>query len=142
MVAAIKKNKDTKECFDKAILAAGKTGFTRDAALGIELAGKYFLSINDKYWCKFYFTCAYELYTEWGTIAKVTHFKSCHGKHIENQSIANIGLSSQNSSGRYWFSGDENKIHDAVNFDMLSKSSYTRPQSFPTVSTIELSTVK
>jgi tetratricopeptide (TPR) repeat protein len=127
LVAAIKKKKDTQLCFDKAILAAGKTGFTQDAALGNELAGEYFLSMDDEYWCTFYFTRAYELYTEWGALAKVAHFKSRHGEHIEKQSIIDGGRpASQSSCGRYWLSGDESKIHDAVNFDMLSKSSDTR----------------
>jgi predicted ATPase len=123
LVAAIKKKKDTKECFDKAIMTAGRTGFTQDAALGNELAGDYFLSMDNEYWCKFYFTRAYELYTEWGALAKVAHFKSRHGEHIEKQSIINSRRPSQNSNGRYWLSGDETKIYDAVNFDMLSSKS-------------------
>jgi hypothetical protein len=126
LVAAIKKKNDTKLCFDNAIMAAGKTGFTQDAALGNELAGEYFLSMDDEYLCKFYFTRAYELYKEWGALTKVAHFKSRHGEHIDLQSITDGDRSSQSSSGRYWSSSDESKIHDAVNFDMLSKSNDTR----------------
>ena len=111
-----------KEAFDKAISAASRAGFLHDAALGNELVGEYFLSIGNSFWCKHYFTKAYELYSEWGALAKVKLLKAQRSEYIDaaptSRDLTRGGSST--ISGRHWLSGEEIQIHKQVNLDLLS----------------------
>ena len=71
---AVKKGRSTDEVlslFGKAISASRKAGFTHDAALANELAGKYCLGQNKSLQAHHYFAEAIELYRSWGAQAKV-----------------------------------------------------------------------
>ena len=76
---ALNKNKKKKRhdetrvisLFNDAVSASRKAGFTHDAALANELAGKYCLSLNDRERARFYMMDALELYGVWEAQAKV-----------------------------------------------------------------------
>ena len=110
-----------KEWFDKGIAAAGRAGFTQDAAIGNELAGEYCLSMGDVFWASHYFTRSYELYSEWGLKIKVDYLKDVRGEYIDFSKKKVRGRKSTLSSVvRDWTSGDSSLIHKSVNWDMLS----------------------
>jgi hypothetical protein len=117
-----KDSDEVKRSFDKAIAAAGKAGFTQDAALGNELAGEYFLSLgDDDFWTKHYFSRAHELYHEWGAQAKVDHLFSTRGEYIDTATT--MHKSTMKSSVPQGVFGQDSKIHRAVNLDLLSATS-------------------
>lgn len=67
--------------YDHGIEAALKLCFMQDAALGSELAGEYFMSLDhDK--AKHYFCQAQRLYNEWGATAKVNHLASLRPTYL------------------------------------------------------------
>jgi predicted ATPase len=70
--------------FDLAISVSKKAGFVQDAALANELAGEYFLRINDGHWSSVYLTQAHRLYKEWGAHAKVSHLLEHRGPYLDH----------------------------------------------------------
>ena len=66
-----KSSEVVKTMFDDAIRSARRSGFTQDAALANELAGKHFLSVRDDFLASCYLSTAQELYDDWGATAKV-----------------------------------------------------------------------
>ena len=114
-----RKRRTIKDLYDKAIAAASKAGFVQDAALGNEMAAEYFLSVNDGFWSKHYFTRALELYLEWGARAKVDHLLQTRGDYI-NVNNGGRRRSSIPSSIKHWVSGDDSQIHNSLNLDLLS----------------------
>ena len=64
-----------REMFDEAIRTAKRTGFTQDAALACEVAGRYFVSIKDEVSATSYLTSAMTLYDDWGAQGKVDHLE-------------------------------------------------------------------
>jgi predicted ATPase len=64
-------SKQVQAFYDKAIRAAGRTGFTHHQAIGNEQAGLYFLNKQkDRAWAATYLTRAWELFDHWGAKAK------------------------------------------------------------------------
>lgn len=59
--------------FNQAIISSKKSGFTHDAALAHELAGKYFLTLRDHEAAAQHLTDARQLYGAWRAHAKVNH---------------------------------------------------------------------
>lgn len=109
-----------KGAYDKAIAAAGKAGFRQDAALGNELAGEYFLSLGDDYWPRHYFSKSHELYDEWGAKAKTDQLFKTRGDYIDIEK--KMKRSTFSSGLRYWVSGEDSKIHNAVDLELLSRN--------------------
>ena len=64
-----------KAAFDKAISVSIRCGFTQNAALANELAGRFFMREGDSDWGVFYLMAAAELYHEWDAVGKVDHLK-------------------------------------------------------------------
>ena len=112
---------EVKVAYDKAIAAAGKAGFRQDAALGNELAGEYFVSLGDDYWPGHYFSKSHELYDEWGAKAKTDHLYKTRGDYIDTEK--KMMTSTFTSSVHHWASGEDSKIHKAVNRELLSRRS-------------------
>jgi hypothetical protein len=110
-----------KDAFDNAIAMAGKAGFRQDAALGNELAGEYLLTTGDDntFWAEFYFSRAYDLYMEWGAVAKADQLKTKQGDLIK-ESLGNPRASTNSSRARHLVSGDDSLIHRAVRLDLLT----------------------
>jgi hypothetical protein len=80
--AASMKEKDpevVRRAFDKAIASASRSGFVHHAALANERVGMFFLGRNDNEWGEFYLRRAYQLYMEWGAIAKVDQLRELYG---------------------------------------------------------------
>jgi predicted ATPase len=117
-----RKRQDTvKAAFDKAIAIAGKAGFRQDAALGNELAGEYLLTTREHntFWAEFYFSRAYDLYMEWGAVAKADQLKTKRGDLIK-ESLGNRKASTNSSNLRHLVSGDHDSfIHKAVRLEQL-----------------------
>ena len=68
----------TKEKYDKAIKACGRSGFMHHQAFMNERAGLFFLQQNDIEWAKTYLTRAVDLYTDWGALGKVARLRQAH----------------------------------------------------------------
>jgi histidine kinase len=111
-----------KNAFDEAIVMAGKAGFRQDAALGNELAGEYSLTTREDntFWAEFYFSRAYDLYMEWGAVAKADQLKTKRGDLIK-ESLGNRSASTNSSSLRCLASGDDSLIHNAVRLELLTR---------------------
>ena len=113
---------EVKRAFDRAISAAGKAGFRQDAALGSELAGEFFLAAGDFFWSKNYFTRSLELYKDWGARAKVDQLRERRGMYIDESKIGS-SRSTMSSNLREFFSGDNTKIHNTIDFMLMSSKS-------------------
>lgn len=99
-----------KEKIDEEILAmVGKAGFTQDAALGNELAEEYFLQLKEDCWKCHYFTCTYDLYSDWGAVAKLEHQEHHHSQCLDSRGQLHRQVST-NSSRWYWLSSNKNDI--------------------------------
>lgn len=59
------------ELYDQSIKGALENAFTQDAALACELAGHFYLGINDRSNAERYLKEAHLYYTRWGAVAKV-----------------------------------------------------------------------
>ena len=96
-----KKDDDTsavQAAYDKAITVAGKRGFLHDQALGNELAGQYFLKRKDVSWAETYLTRSYELFSQWGAVAKVRQMEQKYGD-ILGSTIAKMPMATASKFG-------------------------------------------
>ncbi|CAB9529889.1 Histidine kinase [Seminavis robusta] len=59
------------KAYDKAVMTAGRSGFSQDEALANELAASFFLSVGNFPKASNYLTRAHELYESWGAHGKV-----------------------------------------------------------------------
>ena len=117
------KEEEVLALFTEAIIASKKAGFTHDAALGHELAGKYVLARGNNATAAQHLRDARQLYGAWGAHAKVNHllekysFLSC-GRE-------NLRLSTYSSHrGKARFSGEPTAKHrrfDPFRFGRMSK---------------------
>ncbi len=64
-----------KQHYDKAISLANQHQFINDEALAWELAGKFYMNINETYLANFYLQNAVRCYDTWGAFAKVKHLE-------------------------------------------------------------------
>ncbi len=64
-----------KQHYDKAISLANQHQFINDEALAWELAGKFYIDINEPYLANFYLQNAVRCYDTWGAFAKVKHLE-------------------------------------------------------------------
>jgi hypothetical protein len=119
-----KRQNTVKDAFDRAIAMAGKAGFRQDAALGNELAGEYLLMTGEdnKFWTELYFSRAYDLYMEWGAVAKADQLKTKRGDSIK-ESLGNRRASTTSSSLQHLVSGDDSVIHRSVRLELLTRAS-------------------
>ena len=95
--------------FGEAISSARKSGFTQDAALASELAGRYSMKLSDMESAKQYYEMAIEFYTLWGADAKVDQLIE------QNHFIEDARTESSqffNVRGKSRFSNDTSSRHE------------------------------
>ncbi len=83
------KRNEARAFYDKAINAAGEQEFLHEAALGNELAGRFYAEESASVVSEHYLKSAYNLYREWGATAKLRDMEKRY----------NISLSRQNTTG-------------------------------------------
>ena len=97
------------QSYDSAISKSGRRGFLNDQALANELAAMYFLRQGDREWAATYIDRAYELYLEWGAVAKCVILESKYKDLLEmddkvmtatQRSSTSGGVDGNNSSRR------------------------------------------
>mgnify|MGYP000128169734 CR=1 FL=1 len=67
---------DAREYYDTAIALAHENEYLNEEALANELAGKFYLSRNQKQFARHYLQNARYLYQQWGAVAKVKHLET------------------------------------------------------------------
>nr|MCU0392059.1 AAA family ATPase [Thermoflexibacter sp.] len=72
------KHEIAKQHYDKAIALAHDYKFVNDEALAWELAGKFYLSLNQSYLATFYLQNALRCYSQWGAFAKVKYLENLY----------------------------------------------------------------
>ena len=101
-----------KSMFDEAIVASSRSGFTQDAALANERAGRYFVERNDSCLASSYLARSQELYGEWGAVGKVEHIRKTYS-FLASENSGN--MRSSNFRGRRRFSSQPSQQHVKFN---------------------------
>ena len=103
-----------KSMFDDAISAAKRSGFTQDAALASEVAGRYFVSVSDKLLASSYLSGAKTLYDEWGAQAKIDQLETEYD-FLSTAEFDQLQLESTNLRGRQRFPARATAWHHQFN---------------------------
>ncbi len=80
----LNKNQQVKMFLDKGIEGADKYDFIHEAAIGREIAGKYFLQQNEKSAGEKYLKAAYTSYREWGAKAKTRQMDELYPEYVSD----------------------------------------------------------
>eukprot|EP00540_Astrosyne_radiata_P007075 CAMPEP_0116842216 /NCGR_PEP_ID=MMETSP0418-20121206/11388_1 /TAXON_ID=1158023 /ORGANISM="Astrosyne radiata, Strain 13vi08-1A" /LENGTH=471 /DNA_ID=CAMNT_0004472791 /DNA_START=29 /DNA_END=1444 /DNA_ORIENTATION=- len=121
---------EVKEMFDKAIIAATKSGFRQDAALANERAGKYWLergNDEEEWIATDFLSQAHMLYEEWGAKAKAEQMVSKY------DCLSNEGGKGTRTSfhhGRARYSSKPERRHTTFNA-MMSQDSINSAEMAP-----------
>ncbi|GAA0178876.1 AAA family ATPase [Clostridium sediminicola] len=81
------------EYYNNSIALANENNYINEAALGNELAAKFWIQNNNPKYVKLHIEEAYEKYYKWGAMAKVNHLKEKYGKYLENSYDDYLSLS-------------------------------------------------
>lgn len=81
------------ELYDRAITGALENGYLQEAALGNELAAKFYFRINKPKIAQAYLTEAYQQYERWGAVAKLRQLEAQYSNHF----LASVAISSTQS---------------------------------------------
>lgn len=126
-----------KQEFDRAISAATKAGFLQDAALAKELAGEYFLRINDTFWAAHYLTESCNAFESWEAMGKVAQLERDHGALINENRSRRRHTAHSESEGRQFVMEMSNKMEQMHN--SLDLESIELPGSHSSLPTKSLS---
>ncbi|NJB87387.1 putative ATPase/class 3 adenylate cyclase [Lewinella marina] len=77
--------------YDRAIAEATRQGYTHEAALAYELAGRAYLSHGLEQLAGFYFKSAFSAYREWGAEAKLADLKLHYAEHLRGTELRPAG---------------------------------------------------
>ena len=118
--------------YDKAIKAAGRSGFIQDEALANELAAMHFLSLCDLDRASWYITKSVQLYNEWGALGKVRQLEdrfnlikstnTTNNESVRRSSRRRSSAAGRAFKGRRRFSSRLSESHKSVDSNSLTGS--------------------
>ncbi len=91
---------DARELYDEAIQHAQSAKFLNEEALAYELAGKFYLSRNQRELAERYLQSAHRTYTIWGATAKVQDLEANYPQLVIQAERASSSVSTSSSSSR------------------------------------------
>lgn len=114
------KYQDARENYDRAITLAHENEYLNEEALAYELAGKFYLTTNQKHVARHYLQDAHYTYQRWGAMAKVKDLETRYPQFLANTSTNHfpIRLNTSTTNSNKTTSGE-------LDFSSVLKASQT-----------------